>query len=107
MATRRYIQEAAPYASINSTCFVASVQYNHSIQKHLVPVYLPTGEAIPTTQAKTMDLIDQINIPADQSTIETSSMKFAVDDIGSTIDGCKADYDLHFGDGGQVHTESI
>lgn len=107
LEAKRYIQEAAPYASINSTCFVASVSYNHSVLKHLVPVYLPTGEAIPTTQAKTMELMYQTNIPADQITLESSSMKFAVDDIGGTIDGCKRDYDCHYGDDGQVHTESI
>ena len=55
MARRLYIQEAAPYAQVNSTCYMASVKINQLGHTIIVPCHLPAGKSIPTNQAEIME----------------------------------------------------
>ena len=83
MATRKYIQAAAPYATINSTCFVATVQRNRVGNKQLIPVYMPPGHTVPSNQNDIMRMIDAY------------SMVDARTEQGSSIDGAIAEYEYY------------
>jgi len=96
MATRKYIQTAAPYATINSTCFVASVQRNRVGIKQLIPVYVPTGKTVPTNQNDIIRLIDGIDAQqANDTPSDVFSMTDAKNEQGSCIDGAIAEYEYY------------
>jgi hypothetical protein len=94
MARRIYVQSAEPYAQINSTCFIASVQLNQLGQKILQPVYKPDGTKTPTTQNGILRLMDGIDgwTEAGRNT-DLVGMVASKNEIGSSIDGAIAEYD--------------
>jgi len=94
MARRIYVQSAEPYAQINSTCFIASVQLNQLGQKILQPVYKPDGTKTPTTQNGILRLMDGIDghTEAGRNT-DLVGMVASSNEIGSSIDGAIAEYD--------------
>lgn len=108
MANRNYIQTAEPYAQINSTCFVASVQMNNLFQKKLVPVYLPVSYSgvVPTDQNTIMRLMDGIEAK-DEINTDVVTMVQATSEAASTIDGLKAEIDFHKAHGAEVDSESF
>jgi|TARA_R100000081_G_C4797307_1_gene161730 hypothetical protein len=99
MATRNYIQAAAPYATINSTCFVASVQKSRVGNKLLIPVYIPPGHKVPSNQNDILRMIDGIAAtengtkPIAEIHSDAFSMSSAKIEHGSCIDGAIADYE--------------
>ena len=101
MATRKYIQTAAPYATINSTCFVASVQRNRVGNKQLIPVYIPPGHTVPSKQNDILRMINGITATANQTATANSihsdaySMVGASGEQGSSIDGAIAEYEYY------------
>tara|TARA_B100001113_G_scaffold227382_1_gene186667 strand:+ start:252 stop:512 length:261 start_codon:yes stop_codon:yes gene_type:complete len=70
---RTYITSAAPYCSVNSTCYVVQVKYNAAPQV-LIPVFKEASDPIPT---KENDLINAL---------ENNSHNF---DMSCTIDTLK------------------
>ena len=99
MATRKYIQAAAPYETINSTCFVATVQRNRVGNKQLIPVYMPPGHTIPSNQNDIMRMIDGITATANQTSNSIASDAYSMVDArteqGSSIDGAIAEYEYY------------
>ena len=94
MARRIYVQSAEPYAQINSTCFIASVQINQVGQKILQPVYKPDGTETPTTQNGILRLMDGIDGHTEVGrNTDLVGMVASRNEIGSSIDGAIAEYD--------------
>ena len=108
MANRNYIQTAEPYAQINSTCFVASVQMNNQFQKKLTPVYLPVSYngVMPTDQNTILRLMNGIEA-RDEVNTDVVTMVQATAEWASTIDGVKAEMDFAKAHGVEVDTESF
>ena len=108
MATRIYIQSAEPYAQINSTCFIASVQFNQIGQKVLQPVYKPDGTATPTKQNDIFRLMDGIDgWTSDGRNTDLVGMVASSTEIGSSIDGALAEYERAVKSGHKVVTRSF
>ena len=97
MATRNYIQAAAPYATINSSCFVASVQKSRVGNKILIPVYVPPGKTVPTNQNDILRMIDGIaateGVEKDEVHSDAWEMMSAKTEHASCIDGAIASYE--------------
>ena len=99
MATRNYIQTAAPYATINSTCFVASIQKSRVGPKLLIPVYIPPGKTVPSKQNDILRMIEGIAAtedgtkPLDEIHSDAFEMSSAKIEHGSCIDGAIASYE--------------
>jgi len=108
MAKRIYIQSAEPYAQINSTCFVASIQTNQVGTKILQPVYKPDGTETPTKQNDIMRLIDGIDgWTSDGRNTDLVGMVSSTNEIGSSIDGALIEYERLIAYGHKVPTRSF
>ena len=106
MARRLYIQDAAPYAQVNSTWYMASVKINHLGHTIIVPCHLPAGKSIPTNQA---EIMEHLQGQYDGETIvvnDANSMQQATFEITGSIDGMKATIE-HLIPSSTVPTESI
>ena len=113
MDTRNYIQAAAPYATINSTCFVASIQKSRVGPKLLIPVYVPPGKTIPSNQNEILRMIDGITAtedgtqPIDEIHSDAFEMSYAKNESASCIDGAIASYEYAVERGSEVPTVSF
>ena len=108
MAHRRYIQSAAPYAQVNSTCFIAAIEINQLGHKTLVPVYKEADMDIPTNQNDILRLLEGVDIdPANRTSDTTSMSPHRAMEMGSSIDGAKAEYAYYLANGYEVPTESF
>ena len=83
-----YIVKAAPYCTINSTCYVAQVEYNGAPDV-VIPVIKEASDPIPTREG---DIINAL---------ETSAQHF---DTSCTIETLKRNLYAH---GMNLDTESI
>ena len=85
---RNYIVKAAPYCTINSTCYVAQVEYNGAPDV-LKPIIKGASDPIPTREG---DII---------KALETNAQHF---DTSCTIETLKRNLSAH---GMNLDTESI
>lgn len=83
-----YIVKAAPYCTINSTCYVAQVEYNGAPDV-LIPIIKGASDPIPTREG---DIINAL---------ESNAQHF---DTSSTIETLKTNLAAH---GMNLDTESI
>ena len=85
---RNYIVKASPYCSINSTCYVAQVEYNGAPEV-LIPIIKGESDPIPTKEG---DIVNAL---------ETNAQHF---DHSCTIETLKRNIQAH---GMNLDTESI
>ena len=81
---RNYIVKASPYCTINSTCYVAQVEYNGAPDV-LIPVIKGASDPVPTKEGDIINSLESNAQHFDMScTIET--LKRNISDHGMNVD---------------------